>query len=120
MGNPTTGSLGGPGSNSFQVYGDIHNNSTSGGVWNSMTLSIPYTITAGFTPVPEAITSIWAYGPMTVVGGNIVVTIVNPYITFSLFGPGGARLATPIIYLDGSPTFGASITLGTPVVTATS
>jgi hypothetical protein len=120
MNSPTTGSLGGPGANSFQVYGDIHNNSTSGGVWCSMTLTIPYTITAGFTPVVEPITSIWAVGSSSVSGGNIVVTIVNPYVTYSLFGPGGARLNVPIIYLDGSTTYGATITLGTPVVTATS
>jgi hypothetical protein len=120
MNSPTTGSLGGPGANSFQVYGDIHNNSTSGGVWCSMTLSIPYTITAGFTPVVEPITSIWAVGSSSVSGGNIVVTIVNPYVTYSLFGPGGAKLNVPIIYLDGSPNYGATITLGTPVVTATS
>jgi hypothetical protein len=119
MNSAATGSLGGPGANSFQVYGDIHNNSTSGGVWCSMTLSIPYTITSGFTPVVEPITSIWAVGSSSVSGGNIVVTIVNPYVTYSLFGPGGAKLNVPIIYLDGSPTYGATITLGTPVVTAT-
>ena len=120
MNSPATGSLGGPGANSFQVYGDIHNNSASGGVWCSMTLSIPYTITTGFTPVVEPITSIWAVGSSSVSGGNIIVTIVNPYVTYSLFGPGGAKLNVPIIYLDGSPTYGATITLGTPVVTATS
>jgi hypothetical protein len=120
MNNPATGSLGGPGANSFQVYGDIHNNSTSGGAWSSMTLSIPYTITTGFTPVVEPITTIWIAGPSSVSGGNIVVTIVNPYTTFSLFGPGGAKLNVAIIYVDGSPTYGATITLGTPVVTATS
>jgi len=73
-----------------------------------MTLSIPYTITSGFTPVVEQIGSIWAPGSSSVSGGTIVVTIVNPYVTYSLFGPGGARLNVPIIYLDSSPGGAAS------------
>ena len=119
MGNATdTGPSVGPG-NSFQIYGDIHNGATSGGVWKTMSLTIPFTMTgpAGDTLSASMITSYFG-GTASVVGNNIVINITNPYTTLSLFGPGGTKTGAPLAYIGANPTYGSDVVFGTPVVTA--
>lgn len=115
--NPTGPSVG-PG-NSFQIYGDIHNGATSGGVWKTMSLTIPFTMTgpSGDTLSASMITSYFG-GTASVVGSNIVINVTNPYTNLTLFGPGGTKTGAPLAYIGANPTYGANVTFGTPYITA--
>jgi len=114
--NPATGV--GPG-NSFQIYGDIHNGATSGGVWKTMNLVIPFTLSgvSGDTLSVSMITSYFG-GTASISGGNIDINVTNPYTNLTLFGPGGTKTGAPLAYIGANPTYGATVTFGTPYITA--